>query len=112
MESFKNLKTYLRRLGILPWSSDPKAKIFIFLWNCFLFGLYVCYFLAALCYVLSTAKTFKNYNEVSIYLLSSLLLTLWYSVCCVQKAEYEELFMELGEIMEKSKNYFTDSIYY
>ena len=106
MELFQSLKSYLRRLGILPWSSNPRAKIFVSLWNCFLFGLYVCYFLAPLCYVLSTAQTFDNYTKMSIYLLSSLLLTLWYSVCVWQKAEYQALFLELENVMERSTYYF------
>lgn len=103
MESFQNLKTYLRRIGILQWSSDPKTKILVSLWNCFLFTIFVCYFLAALWHVLSTGRTFKDYAEISIYLCSSLLLGLWYAICVWQRDEYAALFLDLGRKMEKRK---------
>lgn len=103
MEFFKNLKSYLRWFGILPWSFNSKATIFTSAWNCILLGIYISYFLAPLAHILSKNLTFNELTETSFYVLSSLLTILWYSVCIWQKRKYVALFIDLDHLMERSK---------
>lgn len=103
MEFFKKLKVYLRYLGILPFNSSARAKIFIPVWNCILLIIHIWYFVGPLWYILSTNWTFKEVTETTFYIVTSLLIILWYSVCILQKSKYNVLFDVLDKIMEKSK---------
>lgn len=102
METFKKLKSCFYFLGILHHTA--RNKIIAFAVNCFFLTIYIMYFLAPLCLVVSTTPTFKQFVENMVFLTISFLVLSWYCICILQKSKYAIFFIDLDEIVTKSKD--------
>lgn len=101
METFKTLKSQLRWMGILR--RDSVSGIVAVILDSVMFGVCISYAVTTGSFTLFRCRTFEEYMESVFIFLSSMMVTLWYSVFLWQKQDFNRLFVDLDAIIEKSK---------
>lgn len=91
---------------ILPRDGSHKEKSLNIGINCFCFGLLSCSCFSTIWCFSSTSRTNRSEYFLSLFFTICFIFFLyWYSVFIWNQNKYEQLFIELSSIIEKSKNF-------
>lgn len=103
MKTLLTLKKQFILMGILQPTTQLERIIFSIA-NIVLLGLCMIYCVTSSWYIVFEAETFAVYAECLFIVLSSLMLTMWYSFLIWNRNEYRDLFARIDAIVEKSKH--------
>lgn len=103
MKIFQELENHLVLLGILPWSSIPKARYITIALNCISFVILTSSIITCILFLLLEAQTTAEKTDGIFHLLTLLLEFAWYFNFIFNRKKYAAIIIELVKIIEKRK---------